>query len=53
MACVIYFDLFCIGGKFLCISPQGLILGGAYYRNLFCVSNLGDLYSEFYGNFST
>ena len=31
MVCAIYFALFCIGGPFLCISPKGLIFGGADY----------------------
>lgn len=46
MVCVVYFDLFCILGQFLCISFRGLIFEGAYYRLLFCVSNLGGLYTE-------
>lgn len=31
MVCAIYFALFCIGGPLLCIIPEGLIFGGAYY----------------------
>ena len=34
MICEIYFDLFCVWGKFPNIIPQGLMIGEADYRSL-------------------
>ena len=36
----------CIWGQFPSISPRGLILRGAIYRRVFCVTSLGGFYFD-------